>query len=150
MDETYGKLLEKVKNLLGSGRETEEKFQRLCILLRSSVPQYDWVGFYMVEGDELVLGPYSGAPTEHTRIPIGKGICGQAAQSEDTFIVPDVSGQDNYLACSIDVKSEVVVPLFKNGAVVGELDIDSHSLDAFGDEDREFLERVCGYVAELL
>ncbi len=150
MDETYEKLLEEVRNILEGDCETGEKFQELCRSLRSSIPHYDWVGFYMVQEDELVLGPYSGAPTEHTRIPMGKGICGQAAEREDTFIVPDVFGQDNYLACSIDVKSEVVVPIFKDGAVIGELDIDSHSLDAFGDKDREFLETVCRYVAEIL
>ncbi len=150
MDHGYGSLLEGVKTMLSRTLGTDEKMQDLCGYLRRTVPHYDWVGFYMVEGDELVLGPFSGAPTEHTRIPVGTGICGQAAETQKTFVVPDVSAVGNYLACSLDVRSEIVVPIFKDGAVVGELDIDSHSPDAFDHSDREFLEEICEHVAELL
>jgi len=117
------------------------------------VPHYDWVGFYMVDAEkmnELVLGPFVGDPTEHVRIPFGKGICGQAAERGETFVVQDVSEQNNYLACSLNVKSEIVVPLIKDDKVVGELDIDSHEVGPFTDDDREFLEEIAGLVVKLL
>ena len=125
----------------------------VCNLLREEVPHYDWVGFYFRDpknGSELVLAPFSGEPTEHTHIKFGEGICGQAAETENVFIVQDVSKETNYLSCSPDVRSEIVVPIFRNGEIVGELDIDSHGINPFTDEDREFLEWVCEKVAELL
>ncbi len=91
-----------------------------------------------------------GAPTDHTRIPFGKGICGQAAATENTFIVQDVTLETNYLSCSPDVRSEIVVPILKDGVVVGELDIDSHALAPFTDQDQAFLDAVCAQVAPLL
>jgi GAF domain-containing protein len=91
----------------------------------------------------LHLGPYAGDETEHTKIPYGKGICGQVAESHETFMVPDVRAQDNYIACSMKVKSEIVVPIMKAGKFVAQLDIDSHTANAFTDEDRAFLEAVC-------
>jgi len=99
-------------------------------LLVENVPHYDWVGFYLVDKakKELVLGPFVGEPTEHVRIPFGRGICGQAAERRTTFVVQDVSKEGNYLACSPKVKSEIVIPLFKGGEIIGELDIDSHTL----------------------
>jgi GAF domain-containing protein len=121
-------------------------------LLEAEVPHYDWVGFYLVDPAaprELVLGPYVGAPTEHTRIPFGQGICGQAADTETTFIVQDVSQETNYLSCSPDVQSEIVLPIMKADKVIGELDIDSHALAPFTDVDRALLERICDQVATL-
>ena len=117
------------------------------------MPYYDWVGFYLTDPekkDELVLGPYEGDPTEHTRIPFGRGICGQAAATKETFVVQDVSKEDNYLSCSVHVKSEIVVPIIRDGEVLGELDIDSHTVEPFTDGDREFLERVCELVTAIL
>ena len=124
----------------------------ICELLRSNVPHYDWVGFYFRDGDkeELKLGPYAGAPTDHTIIPFGKGICGQVALSNKNFVVPDVSAQDNYIACSITVKAEIVVPLFVNGENVGQIDIDSNTPDPFTEEDERFLEFINQNVAEIL
>ena len=92
---------------------------------------------------ELVLGPYVGESTDHTRIAFGEGICGQAAEREETFVIQDVSKEDNYLSCSFAVKSEIVVPVFKDGQIVGELDIDSHTASPFTPEDREYLEKIC-------
>jgi GAF domain-containing protein len=118
-------------------------------MLESLMPYYDWVGFYLVDAanpGELVLGPFVGEPTEHVRIPFGKGICGQAAESGETFIVQDISEQSNYLACNLKVKAEIVVPLIKDGKVIGELDIDSHKAGPFTDGDREFLEEIAGEV----
>ena len=129
-----------------------EKMQRICDLLQSSVSYYDWVGFYFKNGDkrELKLGPYAGEPTDHTIIPFGKGICGQVAESNQNFVVPDVAAQDNYIACSINVKSEIVIPMFKNGQNIGQIDIDSNTPDPFSTADERFLEWVNKKVAEIL
>lgn len=130
----------------------EERLQTLCSFLKTQVPYYDWVGFYFRNGDreELKLGPYTGAPTDHTIIPFGKGICGQVALSNQTFVVPDVSAQDNYIACSLDVKSEIVVPLFVHGKNIGQIDIDSGTPDPFTEADAAFLEFVNAEVAKIL
>jgi GAF domain-containing protein len=141
-----------IKAILDSDANTDEKFMSICKLLRSTVEYYDWVGFYFVNPnvkDELFLGPYDGDETEHVRIAIGEGICGQAAEREQTFVVQDVSKETNYLSCSPKVRSEIVVPIFKKGEVVGELDIDSHSLSPFTEEDRTFLEAVSEIITGL-
>jgi len=131
---------------------TDERLQAICETLKTNVSYYDWVGFYFKNGDkqELKLGPYAGAPTDHTIIPFGKGICGQVAVSNENFVVPDVNAQDNYIACSISVKSEIVVPLFINGENVGQIDIDSETPDPFTDADERFLEFVNKGVAQIL
>ena len=126
-----------------------ERLYQVCNFLRERIPYYDWVGFYFKNGDkqELKLGPYVGAPTDHVIIPFGKGICGQVAVSNQNFVVPDVTAQDNYIACSMTVKSEIVVPLFVNGENVGQIDIDSETLEAFTEADEELLEFVNQKVA---
>lgn len=128
------------------------RMQAVCNLLQKQVPYYDWVGFYFRNGkkEELKLGPYAGIPTDHTIIPFGKGICGQVAVSNENFVVPDVKAQDNYIACSISVKSEIVVPLFVNGENIGQIDIDSNTVDPFTAQDEEFLEFITASVAEIL
>ncbi|GGG35818.1 GAF domain containing protein [Croceivirga lutea] len=135
-----------------SKKTAEAKMQAICDLLRENVEYYDWVGFYFKNGDkqELLLGPYAGEATDHTVIPFGKGICGQVAESNQNFVVPDVSAQDNYIACSITVKSEIVVPLFKNGENIGQIDIDSNTPDPFTAEDERFLEWVNQQVASIV
>ncbi len=129
----------------------DEKLLQLCTFLSENVAHYNWVGFYFAhhETRTLHLGPYVGAPTDHTVIPFGKGICGQVAESNANFVVPDVSQQTNYIACSFTVKSEIVVPLFVNGKNIGQIDIDSHVLDPFTTEDERFLEFVNENVALL-
>ena len=131
---------------------SEATMAAICEALQSSVDYYDWVGFYFKNGDkrELKLGPYVGEPTDHTIIPFGKGICGQVAESNQNFVVPDVAAQDNYIACSISVKSEIVVPLFKNGENIGQIDIDSETPDPFSEQDERFLEWVNQQVAQIL
>jgi L-methionine (R)-S-oxide reductase len=117
-------------------------------ILKDNAPHYDWVGIYSLESDEeLVLGPFLGKPSPHARIKAGEGICGAAVREENTIIIDDVSIDPRYLACSIETKSEIVVPIFKSGTVVGELDIDSHTPAAFTDQDRRFLEEVCEILA---
>lgn len=133
-------------------KSVDTRLGDICELLRNNVDHYDWVGFYFKNGDkeELKLGPYAGAPTDHTIIPFGKGICGQVAVSNQNFVVPDVAAQDNYIACSITVKAEIVVPLFVNGENVGQIDIDSNTPDPFTEEDERFLEFINRHVAEIL
>lgn len=119
-------------------------------LLNSAVPSYTWVGIYAVDGKDLVLDAWSGpAATEHTRIPIGKGVCGFAAKAGRTEIVSDVSKDPRYLQCFLSTKSEIVVPVLNQGSVVGEIDIDGDQLDAFSSLDREFLEAVAKRTASL-
>ena len=131
---------------------TEVKLQKICHLLDQEISYFNWTGFYFKNGDknELILGPYVGAATDHTTIPYGKGICGQVALSNETFVVPDVHDQDNYLSCSIDTKAEIVVPIMKNGENIGQIDIDSHTLNPFTKEDREMLEWLCEEVAKIM
>lgn len=142
----------KIIEILKAESSNVNRLQDVCELLRARVPHYDWVGFYFNNGDkkELKLGPFAGAPTDHTIIPFGKGICGQVALSNEIFVVPDVQAQDNYIACSITVKSEIVVPIFINGKNVGQIDIDSNSIDPFTKEDGKFLEFVTSEVAKIL
>lgn len=145
-------LMPEVSKLLANNALSREiRLQKLCELLKNSVPHYDWVGFYFRNGDreELKLGPYAGLPTDHDIIPFGKGICGQVAVSNKNFVVPDVMGQENYIACSINVKAEIVVPLFVNGKNIGQIDIDSNTLDPFKEDDERFLEYVNSLVAKM-
>ena len=149
----FEKILQQIERLLDQPGSTEKRLQSICRMLREGIPYYHWVGFYRVDPEkdrELVLGPYEGEPTEHTRIPFGKGICGQAAEQGRTFVVPDVSKVDNYLSCSVRVRSEIVVPIVKAGGVVGELDVDSHDLAPFSSEDTEYLEKIARMISQRL
>lgn len=146
-------LKKRLATLLQSTIEaTPDKLKKVAHLLDQELPHFNWTGFYFHQEDkeELVLGPYVGAATDHTHIPFGRGICGQVAVSGETFIVPDVHAQDNYLACSLETKSEIVVPIFKDGKNVGQIDIDSHTPNAFGREDRELLEWLAGEIGKIL
>jgi GAF domain-containing protein len=145
-------LRKEVLNILQNRADSfNAQLQELCDLLRSTLPHYTWVGFYFAHTEKktLHLGPYSGAPTDHSCIPFGKGICGQVAESNDYFLVPDVNAQDNYIACSISVKSELVVPLFVDGKNIGQIDIDSDIIEAFNEEDVSFLTWVNEQIAEV-
>lgn len=116
-------------------------------LLKARLPHYTWAGIYLLDGDTLVLGPYLGKPSPHTRIPLGQGICGAAATEQATIIVDDVNADPRYLACSIETKSEIVVPIMDGTRVLGEIDIDSDRHAAFGQADRELLEQVAAALA---
>jgi len=143
----------KITEIVSNTNETiENRLYDICKLLESNINYYNWVGFYFKNGDkdELKLGPYVGEPTDHTIIPFGKGICGQVAISNENFVVPDVAAQDNYIACSITVKAEIVVPIFVNGKNIGQIDIDSNTPDPFTETDERFLEFICKEVAEIL
>ena len=119
-------------------------------VLKQHMPDYTWVGIYLLEGNELVLGPYRGKPSPHTRIPLGRGICGAAATQKATIIVDDVNADPRYLACSIETRSEIVVPIMDGDHVLGEIDIDSDRAAAFSAADRELLEQVAAILAPKL
>lgn len=146
----FESLLSRVDEIIKS--EGENGLQSVCNLLHREVKYYNWVGFYFMNQETRMLnvGPYAGAETEHTEIPFGKGICGQVAESGKTFTVDDVSEQDNYIACSIETKAEIVVPMFKGETLIGQIDIDSHYPAPFTDEDEPFLKSVCEVVSTVL
>lgn len=146
-------LLSDIQDAIAAAPDAHAAMTGSVALLKARLPVYTWVGIYLLEGDELVLGPYLGKPSPHTRIPLGRGICGAAATERATIIVDDVNDDPRYLACSIETRSEIVVPIIApglNGRVLGELDIDSDQTAAFGARDRELLEAVAGMLAPRL
>lgn len=149
----FDQILPRLDEILTSTMPRDEKLDFLVHLLRNDIPYYNWVGFYIVDPTEdamLLLDRYAGAETDHTRIPFGRGICGQAAATGETFVVQDVSAESNYLSCSVQTKAEIVMPVFKDGEMTGQIDIDSHTLNPFTDEDTRFLEAICQKVAPIL
>jgi len=144
----YHRALNEIQGLL-KNKPASRACQDVVNYLNDHFQHYKWVGIYWVQGTDLVLGPWKGPEaTEHTRIPIGKGVCGAAAASGQTEIVDDVSKDPRYLACFPYTQSEIVVPIFHQGQVVGEIDIDGSTLAAFGAKDREFLERVAEWLGQ--
>ncbi len=143
-------ILQQVETLIAGAASGGDWLHGVCALLQRERPYYNWVGFYFVEGNELVLGPFVGAPSPHVRIPIGKGICGAAVAERQTVVVPDVNADPRYLACSIQTKSEIVVPIESGGRILGEIDIDSHTPNAFTPDDRLLLEELARRLAPVL
>ena len=138
--------------LLESEGNADFHLQQVCDYLLKNIENCDWAGYYIVDPscrEDLFLGPYAGEPTEHTRIGFGEGICGQAAASGETFIVADVKIESNYLSCSPEVRSEIVVPVFHDQALIGEIDLDSHVQGGFSEDDRILLEWLAGLTSEL-
>jgi L-methionine (R)-S-oxide reductase len=139
-------LAKELTTLAGAAASVDDLMTVIVGRLQQRLSHYDWVGFYKIEkgdiaeGPMLVLGPYVGAVTPHTRIPLNQGICGAAASSGHTVVVDDVSSDPRYLACSIETKSEIVAPIRVKGEIVGELDIDSHTPAAFTADDRQLVE----------
>ncbi|MCH8568405.1 MAG: GAF domain-containing protein [Balneolales bacterium] len=150
--EQFDTLTERCIQIIRAGGQRDDILHKICVLLEREIEVYDWVGFYIADPNaerELYLGPYVGEATDHTRIPFGKGICGQVAESHQTFIVDDVHQQDNYLSCNIHVKSEIVVPVMQGDAFVAQIDIDSHTVSAMDDTDQKMLETICRELAPL-
>jgi L-methionine (R)-S-oxide reductase len=138
-------LLDQFRQLAAVSSSLAELQQKIVEAMARCMPHYSWTGFYMLDPgnpEMLVLGPFVGAPTPHVRIPVTRGICGAAVASGETVIVDDVASDPRYLSCSIETRSEIVVPLYANARIAGEIDIDSHDPAAFGEEDRIFLEEV--------
>lgn len=127
---------------IATAPDTDAAMTAAVGILAREVPTYNWVGIYLLVGNELVLGPFVGAPSPHMRIPLGRGICGAAATEATTIIVDDVNSDPRYLECSLETQSEIVVPIIHGGVVLGEIDIDSHERAAFGPTDRDLLEQV--------
>ena len=148
----YSSLLNVIEAYLKNNPTVQEGLNFICSEIQQNLPRYDWVGFYfhLPQKKELYLKAFAGNPTDHMVIPFGKGICGQVAISNQNFVVDDVSKQDNYIACSIDVKSEIVIPLFLDGKNIGQIDIDSNTPKAFDAKDERFLEAVNKLVAAFL
>ncbi|HKG42717.1 MAG TPA: GAF domain-containing protein [Gaiellaceae bacterium] len=145
---SHAGVLEAADRILNRGGSNEDVLAAVVELLHDGVEHYSWVGIYLVDGDELVLGPWQGPqPTEHVRIPVGQGVCGAAAASGETEVVDDVDADPRYLACFPSTRSEIVVPIAHEGRVVGEIDIDSDRPAAFGADDRELLERIALLIA---
>jgi L-methionine (R)-S-oxide reductase len=151
MNSDRAKLLALCKKIITAEGQRGDVLSAICFLLKDDVKHYNWVGIYLADDRNKILhlGPYAGEQTEHVKIPYGKGICGQSAESRETFTVQDVSQEKNYLACSSKVKSEIVLPIMKGKKFVAQLDIDSHQQDAFSDDDKEFLEALCTALAPL-
>jgi len=132
-----------------SGATFRERCQSICKELRCADQRYDWVGMYWLEGDSLALGPWSGRhATEHTRIPVGEGVCGAAVREKSTIIVDDVQSDPRYLACFLETQSEIVVPIFAAGRIIGEFDIDGVVIGAFGEQDKVFLEALAANIGK--
>jgi len=122
--------------------------EKVVDYLYENFNHYSWIGIYIVEGNDLLLGPWRGEQaTEHTKISIGTGVCGSAAQSGNVEIVPDVSKDERYLSCFVSTRSEIVVPIKKNGKIIGEIDIDSDALNAFDKKDALFLGKIADMLA---
>lgn len=143
-------LLTAVRSAVAAAPNADAAMQQVLRLLKDAIPYYTWVGIYLVDGGELVLGPFLGKPSPHTRIPLGRGICGAAATEKQTIIVDDVNADPRYLACSIETRSEIVVPIMNGSDVLGEIDIDSDRPAAFGADDRALLEQIAPLLAEAL
>ncbi|SHH19108.1 GAF domain-containing protein [Thermosipho atlanticus] len=147
-EKIFEAVLVKLKSI--SKNEPKVFMKNVCDLLYNKIPYYDWVGFYMLNDENLLeLEEFTGEPTEHVKIPVGKGICGQAVEKMATFIVQDVSKETNYLACSPKVKSEIVVPIFLGKEIIGEIDIDSHYIAPFDERDEKFLKKICEEVSKI-
>jgi L-methionine (R)-S-oxide reductase len=146
-------LIGQIRDLAARARSLSELQTGIVETAAERLPHFNWTGFYMLDPADpevLVLGPFVGAPTPHVRIPVTQGICGAAVAAGETVIVDDVGSDPRYLSCSIETKSEIVVPIYANGTVVGEIDIDSHDAAAFKDDDRAFLEEVARIVGRYM
>ena len=142
---------DEVRDLVRAAQRPEDAQARVVLYLYENFGHYDWVGIYRLEKEDLVLGPWHGEkPTEHVRIPKGQGICGACAVTCKTEVVPDVNADARYLACFSETRSEIVVPVIKDGAFWGEIDIDSSERSAFGPDDVEFLEAVAKLLADVV
>jgi GAF domain-containing protein len=143
----HARVLDTIQSAIASANDADAAMATATRLLHAGVPHYSWVGIYLLDGNELVLGPFVGKVSPHTRIPLGRGICGAAAAEKETIIVDDVNADPRYLACSLETKSEIVVPIMSGDDVLGEIDIDSDQPAAFGPADRQMLEDVARQLA---
>ena len=144
---TYDDVRESLRLTIDRAASPEDAMRKTVDLLKEQMPDYTWVGIYLLDGDHLVLGPFLGKPSPHTRIPLNQGICGAAASTKATIVVDDVDADPRYLACSLETRSEIVVPIMRGSEVLGEIDIDSDKKAAFGTADRQLLQSVADSLA---
>ena len=144
----YRRVEQEIRRELARAGDRVQAMTRTVQILKDRIPDYTWVGIYELVGNELVLGPFVGKPSPHTRIPLGRGICGAAAAEKTTIIVDDVNADPRYLACSLETRSEIVVPIMRGSDVLGEIDIDSDRPAAFGASDQRMLEAVAAALSE--
>lgn len=151
MKTDFSIILQEFETLFDNSILRNDILFKTCKLLKDKIYHYDWVGFYIFDqgSKQLILGPYTGKHTDHTVIPVGKGVCGQVAETKALKVVQDVSQEDNYISCSLDVQSEIVVPILKNDTFVAEIDIDFHSPAPFSKEDEVFLTSICKRISSL-
>ena len=150
MNDKHHTALAAITAALADESNAQRAMESTVQLLAKHLPDYTWTGIYLLDGNELYLGPFVGKPSPHTRIPLGRGICGAAAAEKTSIIVDDVNADPRYLACSIETRSEIVVPIMLGGDVLGELDIDSDRVAAFDAGDREMLEQIAALLAPKL
>ncbi|MFQ5824242.1 MAG: GAF domain-containing protein [bacterium] len=142
------KIIDELKELISTNKDKDIVLKHTVTLLKQRYPKYTWVGIYLLEEDELVLHNFMGKPSPHTRISIVKGICGAAIQEKQSIIVPDVNLEPRYLACSVETRSEIVVPIMTEEKIFGEIDIDSNLENIFHECDQEILEKICSLLAK--
>jgi GAF domain-containing protein len=146
-------LLDQIRHLASASSSLVGLQTGIVAAAAERLPHFSWTGFYMLDpadAEMLVLGPFVGAATPHVRIPVSQGICGAAVSAGETVIVDDVGSDPRYLSCSIETKSEIVVPIYATGKVVGEIDVDSHERAGFKNDDRVFLEEVARIVGSYI
>jgi L-methionine (R)-S-oxide reductase len=144
----YDAIDAEIRREVTAASSPDDAMTRLVTILKTRIPDYTWVGVYVLDGTTLRLGPYLGKPSPHTAIPLGSGICGAAATSKETIVVDDVNSDERYLACSIETQSEIVVPVMRGGEVLAEIDVDSDRRAAFGAADRRLLESAAAVLAQ--
>jgi GAF domain-containing protein len=147
MATTYSDVLASVKAAIERSPSYTDAMLQAVNVLKDKMTDYTWVGIYTLDGQHLNLGPFRGKPSPHTRIPLNQGICGAAARTKATIVVDDVDADPRYLACSLETRSEIVVPILRGSEVLGEIDIDSDKKAAFGPADRDLLEGVAALLA---
>ena len=150
MSANYNAVFDEIRNAIDKAGDPDAAMEAAVETLKTRLPNFNWVGIYLLDGNELVLGPFRGRPSPHTRIPLGRGICGAAAAEKATIVVDDVNTDSRYLACSVETKSEIVVPIMNGSDVLGEIDVDSDRPAAFGADDRALLERIAELLAPRL
>jgi GAF domain-containing protein len=150
MSTTMNSLAHEIATKVSAAKDRQAAMEQVVAALKTGMPHYTWVGIYLLEGDELVLGPFLGKPSPHTRIPLNRGICGAAASQRQTIIVDDVNSDSRYLACSLETKSEIVAPIMRGATVLGEIDIDSDQPAAFRASDRALIEAVAHALGQRL
>ena len=150
-ENSFEQVISTAADFINTASNAQSAMEGIVGLLKASFPYFDWVGIYlMADENTLVLGPFRGDPSPHTVISIDKGICGAAAREKQTIVVPDVNADTRFLACSLRTRSEIVVPIMRGDLVLGEIDIDSDTLDAFKERDRRMLEAIAQMLADII